>query len=271
MSDNIGTPEISVIMSVYNGESFLRESIESIISQSFPNWEMLVCDDNSSDASWEILKHINDPRIRIFRNEKNLGLTKNLNRLISLSRAPFIARMDADDVSHPERFQRQLDHLTANPKIWVLGAWCSVINEYGETIGEKRLPKSPSLSQMYKASPLVHPSVMISKRVFEKLSYDETYRTTQDLKLWFDVVVAGGRIENLPEFLIQFRIDNTFYRRRGWKKSLAEFEIYWQGIIRTKGSLIFSIYPLARLLFRLMPTPLKKVGYALNLRSRRLS
>ena len=120
-------PPLSVAMSVYNGERFLAEAVESILSQSFGDFEFLILDDGSHDGTRDILAEYGgrDPRIRVILRE-NRGLVASLNQLIGEARAPLVARMDADDISHRDRFSRQLAFLAGNPDYGVIGSWCAV-------------------------------------------------------------------------------------------------------------------------------------------------
>ena len=125
-------PFISVIMSVYNAEQFLREAIDSILNQTYDNFEFIIIDDASTDSSNAILRSYNDHRIRVHLNKENSGLTKSLNIGLALAKGTYIARQDADDVSYPERFQRQLDFFQANPGLDIAGTQATYIYEDGQ-------------------------------------------------------------------------------------------------------------------------------------------
>lgn len=110
-------PLFSVLMPVYNGEKYLREAIDSILEQTLTDFEFLIIDDGSKDNSVQIINSYNDPRIRLVKNETNLGISKTLNRGIEMASAEFIARMDADDISYPARLQKQYDYLIKHPRV----------------------------------------------------------------------------------------------------------------------------------------------------------
>ncbi|HXK49687.1 MAG TPA: glycosyltransferase family 2 protein, partial [Clostridiales bacterium] len=116
------TPAISVIMSVYNSEQYLQESIDSILDQTFNDFEFIITDDCSTDGSFEIIKSyaMLDKRIKYFRNSENIGLTKSLNLMLDIAKGKYIARMDSDDISMPDRFSKQFDFMENNPEIGVL-------------------------------------------------------------------------------------------------------------------------------------------------------
>ena len=122
-------PRITVLMPVYNAERHLREAIDSILAQSFKPFEFLIIDDGSTDRSASIIASYRDERIRFFRNETNLGISATLNKGIALSSCELIARMDADDISHPQRLQKQFGFMKRNPACALLSTWARVVNE----------------------------------------------------------------------------------------------------------------------------------------------
>src|SRR6185295_9135648 len=159
-------PQVSVLMSVYNGEKYLKEAMESILNQSFSDFEFLIFNDSSTDSSREIILSYNDPRIVLIDNKKNIGLTKTLNKGISLAKGKYIARMDADDVCHPERLNEQVNYLDKNAEVAVCGTWVQFLNE-NEVV---KLPtkKNEIKTLLFCNSCLAHPSVMIRKSFLEK-------------------------------------------------------------------------------------------------------
>ena len=122
-------PRVTVLMPVYNAQRFLREAINSILGQSFKPFEFLIIDDGSSDRSVEIVESFGDPRIRFVKNPRNMGITATLNKGIALASCELIARMDADDVCHPQRLQKQFAYMKRNPRTGLLSTWASVVSE----------------------------------------------------------------------------------------------------------------------------------------------
>lgn len=204
-------PQISVVMSVYNGESYLAEAIDSILAQSFTDFELIVINDASIDGTAAVLSGYDDPRIRIVTNSENSGLTVNLNRGIALARAPLIARHDADDRSHPDRFRLQLDFLARHPDIAVLGTQFRLIYPDG------RLQPAPAARARLRTpdgvrwqaildSPFVHSSIMMRAETIRSLGgYNETFRAAQDYELW-SRLLCEHKGANLSEPLVDFRI-----------------------------------------------------------------
>ncbi len=121
--NSLTNPLISVIMPVYNADQFVGEAIESILSQTFDDFEFLIIDDCSEDSSSQIISRYNDPRIRLLKNQKNIGVARTLNKGLSLARGRYVARMDADDVSIAKRFSRQFEHMERFPDVDICGSW----------------------------------------------------------------------------------------------------------------------------------------------------
>jgi len=263
------SPEISVIMSVYNTERYLEESIKSILNQTFKNFEFLIVDDKSSDGSLNILKRYSliDKRIQIFENPKNVGLTKNLNFLILKSKGRFIARMDADDISLNDRLEKQREYLSKN-QVDLIGSSSIEIDGNGQKIAIKRYPLTHKavMKKSLKACPILHPTVFAKAKVFKENHYDENYKTCQDLELWFRLLKKGVIIENISEPLLLFRRDNEFLKRRGLKKGILELRIYFKGIWDLKPFSAAYIFPIARLIIRAFPSWALKIIYNSKIR-----
>ena len=178
----------SVIMSIYNSEKWVKKAIESILSQSEKDFEFLIIDDASIDSSFKIISEYQnlDSRIKIFKNNKNLGLTKNLNKLIKLSSSEFIVRMDADDISMPNRIECQLD-LISSQKLDLCFAQTNIILESGEKLCKKWFPNNILFANKYLPyiNLFTHSSLVIKKTVYEENNYyNENFKKAQDWELW---------------------------------------------------------------------------------------
>jgi hypothetical protein len=207
----MSTPTISVALSVYNAERFLDDAIGSVLAQSFRDYEFLILDDGSTDASRSIIEdHARrDTRIRpIIRG--NRGLIASLNQLIDEARAPIVARMDADDICHPERFARQLAFLDAHPDHGVVGCWTSDIDEHGNPypIGGEDHPLTHEdfVEAIDRNGPLLcHPGVMYRREVVRAVGgYHAAFRHCEDLDLWLRLA-SVTLIANIPERLLTYR------------------------------------------------------------------
>lgn len=208
MSDQVNGPKVTVLMSVYNGDTFLKEAVESIIEQTFGDFEFLVIDDGSSDSSVEIIRSYGDRRIRLISNEKNIGLAASLNSGIRMASGEYIVRMDSDDISLPDRLQRQVDFMETHREIAVCGS-------YMETIGEQiQVVKKPINSKLIKCfllagSPFSHPTVLLRTSLIQRydLYYNEDYSAAQDYDLWARILqIAPGW--NIDEVLLHYRLHN---------------------------------------------------------------
>lgn len=257
-------PGISVVMSVYKAEiaKYLDEALESIWSYQTlkPNEIVLIEDGPLTDALYMVInkwKASLGEKLVIVQNESNLGLTKSLNKGIATAQFEYIARMDSDDICHPARFSKQFEYLQAHIDIDVVGGCIQEFNSQNECINVRQYPQTHEdvLTYIYKASPLAHPATMIRKRIFDNgLKYNEAYRTSQDIALWFNIIINGGKIANLDSIVLYFRQDDNIFKRRGRSKAINELKIYLNGIRQIYGILTFKyMYPCARFIFRLMP------------------
>lgn len=202
-------PRLSVVMSVFNGERYLAAALDSIIGQSFTDFELIAIDDGSSDRSGEILRACGDSRVRVLTNVGNIGLTRSLNRGLVAARGSYIARHDADDVSHPERFARQVEFLDANPGIALVGARVRIIDEHGRTRAARENHPATAAGVRWAllfGNPFAHSAVTFRRSVVrdELGGYDESYEFNQDFELWSRLVELHGAT-NLPEPLVDYR------------------------------------------------------------------
>ncbi len=202
-------PRITVLMSVYNGESHLSEAIESILQQTFTDFEFLIIDDGSNDNTSEILLRYSkkDKRIRVVRNENNIGLTRSLNRGIDLAKGEYIARMDADDFSLPTRFTRQIAYMDAHPKVGVVGSY--LVKHFND---KSDIAKYPCNHDMIHAGLLTgpkifHPTAFIRAAILRRhrIYYTNEFKYAQDFDLWVKIAKYAD-LANIPEVLCHQRI-----------------------------------------------------------------
>ena len=275
--------KISVLMSVYKSEkpAYLDLSLQSVWDDQTmkPDEIILVQDGPLGD---ELLQVIDKWQAKLrevlvlIRNEVNIGLTKSLNKGIRVAQGEYIARMDSDDISLPNRFVMQEEFLDENPSVYVVGGAIQEFNDNDGIIGERHFPKDTeeAIHYIHRASPFAHPAVMIRRALFEEgVMYNESYRTTQDLALWFDVLKSKHQVANLDVFVLQFRRDSNVYQRRKNKQdSRLELTIHLKGIKDLFGiSPIKSLYPIARYCVRLLPNSIINAIYNSNIRGKVLS
>ena len=204
----MNSPQISVVMSVYNGKNFLKEAVESVLSQTFRDFEFIIVDDGSTDGCLDILRDYEkkDSRIKIISREKR-GLVSSLNEGINIAKGEYVARMDADDISLPGRLEKQIKFMQEN-KLAICGTWAIGINEMGNEV--RKLNYTPSFESIKIYSlihnPFIHSSVMFRKDVFEKVGgYKESFKYIEDYELWTRIVYKYNT-SNIKEFLIKYRL-----------------------------------------------------------------
>jgi glycosyltransferase involved in cell wall biosynthesis len=202
------SPKISVILPVYNGEKYLAEAINSILSQTYRDFELIIVNDCSSDGTSEILSTYIDERIRIINNSSNLKLSRSLNKGIETAQGQFIARMDADDVSLPERFEKQVAFLEGHPEIGVVGCWVRRIDEKGNITGKIFRETRPEAIkwELFFGTPVPHPTVMIRAAVIKRAGgFSNDISAAVDYECWTRLVKTT-KFANLAEFLLLYRM-----------------------------------------------------------------
>ena len=202
----------------------------------------------------------------------NGGLTKALNVGLQHVTGNLIARMDSDDIAAPNRFELQERFLEEHPEIDIVGGSMQEFDDEHECLNVRHYPQTHEEACKYivKACPLAHPAVMMRKRMFDEgLKYDERYRMSQDIKLWYDAILAGYKIANLPEVCLYFRQQGDVFKRRSRVKAWNEFKIYMNGIYRMHGLFTLAYrYPIARYIFRNLPPSMVKRIYESGMRKR---
>ncbi len=196
-------PKITVLMPVFNAERFLAEAIESILNQSFVDFEFLIIDDGSSDRSREIVRSYDDSRIRLVENERNLGISATLNRGIGLAESDLIARMDGDDISYPDRLKLQFEYMTQHPNVGMTSGQADTIDKEGTVVSRSRMDGDQVYFHLAFHCWVYHPSVMFRKEIVEQVGrYPAGY--AEDFRLW-SKLVRVTRIKTLADVLIQYR------------------------------------------------------------------
>lgn len=208
-------PKVTVLMPVYNGEKYLRPAIDSILRQSHKDFEFLLIDDGSTDASPDICGSYRDSRIRLVSNQRNLGLIATLNRGLELAGGEYVARMDCDDVSLPQRLERQVDFMDRNPEVGISGTWFEKLS------GRKREIVRPPFDDPTIRFFLVFDNIFLHSSMFLRraflnthgLRYHPDYKYTEDFELWVRCA-DHTRLANLPEVLVRYRYhpENTCNR-----------------------------------------------------------
>lgn len=203
-------PKISLIMSVYNGEDYVAETIESVINQTFKEWEFVIINDCSTDNTSKILAEYasKDARVKVHTNETNLRLPSCLNKALSLAEGKYIARMDADDICMPDRLQKQYDFMEANPNVDLSSCrFLTLKNGVYSSGGCGGKGDSESIKALLLVTnPILHPGIIAKADVIKELGYDKNFTCTEDMELWTRFVLNNKRVEILSEYLMIYRL-----------------------------------------------------------------
>lgn len=259
-------PKVSVIMGVYNitDKPVLEKSINSILNQTFTDFEFIICDDGSNDNTLDVVKDVcqNDERVIFLKNEKNMGLAYVLNKCLKNAKGEYIARMDADDESALNRFEKQVEFLDSHPDYGVVTSNANVFDStsiWGELKYSEEIKKEDFLMN----NPIVHGAVMVRKSVYDMAEgYRDipmTYRV-EDYDLFMRIFAKGIKIHTIQEKLFNYREDKKTQKRRKYKYRINEAKVRHYGFkllgLYPKG-IIFVIKPL---IVGLLPQGLKRLG-----------
>jgi glycosyltransferase involved in cell wall biosynthesis len=234
-------PTVSVVLSVHNGQPYLKEAVQSILDQTFEDFEFIIINDGSIDGTGEVLRELKqrDKRIHLV-NQDNRGIPASRNRGLELARGKYIAVMDADDISHPERLARQVQFLETHPGIGILGTQVEMINADGEKTGEWRFPTDPDLVawRLLFRTGLCHPTVMARRSLLEELGgYEEWATVAHDYGL-FARAVPVTRLANLPSALLKYREHQESISKKKYGRLVDEVSFsarnLHQNILKTK-------------------------------------
>ncbi len=264
-------PKISVIMPVYNTEEYVWEAIESILNQTFSDFEFIIIDDGSSDTSWEIIQKYakKDKRIKALQNEWNKGISYTRNKLISLTTTNYIASQDSDDISTPQRLELCYNFLENNKEYAVIGGNNIIINENWEEIWNRKYSNSIK-NIILKKSPLSQPSTMFKKDIFEKIWwYDNNLNYGEDYDLRLKIFANWNKIKNLQKDLLKYRVRTGQTKSDKLKETIKNTIFIQKRAIKTywlQASISDKIYHFIEYCLLLLPNSLilwlfKKLEY----------
>lgn len=263
--------KVAVIMSLYKSDvlTFVKLAVESILTQSFADYDFYIQYDGyvQKDVD-EYLSGLTDNRIHIYRRNENRGLAQSLNDLLAVVMPlgyEYIARMDADDISMPERFERQMTFMEDHPDIECLGTWAIEIKSDGSKYYRKQLPEThEGCRELFMIRDcMIHPTVMFRRSYIEKsgLYSLDTY-FGEDTMMWAQGFVNGCKFANLPEYLFKFRLNDDFFnRRRGWKHAKAILKLRWKVNKMLHYPLKSYLYAFAYAGAKMMPTKVLNLIY----------
>ncbi len=218
---------ISVIMGVYNCQAYLSKSIECILNQTYKDWELIMCDDGSTDQTYEIAKQYQacyPSKIILLQNKTNKGLNYTLNRCLKYARGKYIARMDGDDLCSPDRFEKEVNILDSRKDIAIVSCYLEYFDE-GGVWGICKYSEYPRKESMVKGSEFCHAACMVRKEAFDKVggyTIDKRLLRVEDYHLWMKMYAAGYIGYNIQEPLYQMRDDKNAYCRRKFKYRINE-------------------------------------------------
>lgn len=202
----MSTPLVSVIMPIYNVELYLQDAIESILNQTYANFELLIINDGSTDCSEQIVNSFDDSRIQFYNYSVNRGLITTLNEGLSLAKGKYIARMDGDDICIASRIESQVLFMERNINIGVCGTWGEVFNDSGAVFRLKNPSDSVEIEMnfIWLKSGMIHPSILARRFLFDNLQYSQDYHHCEDFKLWTDLR-HKTKFANIPKVLLRYR------------------------------------------------------------------
>jgi glycosyltransferase involved in cell wall biosynthesis len=207
-------PKVSIILPVYNGEAYILKAVNSMLRQTFADFECIIIDDCSTDQTVELVNTLQDNRIKLIVKPNNTGYVKSLNMGIQLATGTYIARMDADDIALPERLGKQVDYLDNHPETAVVATKIKLMDENDTLTGDWKNDQLTHTAKdivqyLPKGNCICHPSIMARKEILDKYPYDTNQYGSEDWDLWLRLTADGYRIEKLPDVLLQYRTTNT--------------------------------------------------------------
>ena len=221
-------PKVDIIMGIYNCEKYLAESIDSILNQTFKDWRLIMCDDKSTDGTLEIAEKYAKKypeKILLLKNEKNMGLNYTLNKCAKEATAKYLARQDADDISLPERIEKEYSLIDSNPNYAIVSSNVIMFDENGNW-GSFVLKEKPEKDDFTRDIVFCHASAIIRKNVFDEVggySVDERLLRVEDFDLWGKIYAAGYTGYNIQDALYRYRDDRNANKRRTWQNRKNEY------------------------------------------------
>ncbi len=199
-------PLVSVLMPVYNGEKYIKEAIDSILCQTFTDFELLICNDASTDRSMDIVRQYRDSRIKVLENQTNSGIVYTRNKLFTEAQGTYLSIMDCDDIAQKQKLEKQVLFLENHPACGICGTWARKINENLETVGHIQMPEEDAdirVNLLFQSS-FVQSSVVLRKKLLSDLLYRQEFPVAEDYDLW-ERLSHLTQMHNIPEFLLYYR------------------------------------------------------------------
>lgn len=208
-------PSVSIIMPIYAGDSYLIPAIRSILNQTYIDFELIIIYDTPSESTLVVLNQFanEDPRIRLVRGEER-GLVASLNLGLSIARGRYFARMDGDDIAHPNRLKKQVSYMANHPDCQIVSCFIDLIDESGNRIGEwpadrESVTPGEIRNRLISENCVAHPTILAKREVFTEYEYRESQATLEDYDLWMNFCSDGNEIHKIPEALLQYRLHSA--------------------------------------------------------------
>lgn len=244
---------VTVLMSVYNTPSEqLKLSIESILNQTYKKFDFMIIDDCSTDGSSEIIKSYNDNRIIYIRNEKNMGLEGSLNKGLSLIKTKYIARMDSDDISYPDRLEKQIKFANSHDEYTII---CGRAHQFDDDgiYGQIGRPGEKTKKDLIKGTPFIHPTMLIRTEDLKKHNGYPNYRRVEDYAMEMNLYSYGLKGYVMNDTLIKYRMDKNGYKKKKYRYRLTEAKVRYVYYRKMKVDFIYYIYVIKPLIVGLIP------------------
>lgn len=263
--------KITVVMGVYNCANTLGEALDSLLAQTFTDWNLVMCDDGSGDKTYEVAEKYriaHSQKITLLKNERNMGLNHTLNRCLSVADGEYIARQDGDDISMPTRFEKEAAILDASPNIAIVSTAMTYFDEKG-TWGQNHPAEFPRKEDFIAGTPFCHAPCMVRREAYQAVNgytEDPKYLRVEDYDLWIKMYAAGFHGQNIPEALYAMRDDRNAYSRRKFRYRVNEFRVHIKAArllhLPTKAYL-YALRPIA---VGLLPEGLYKILHQRSLK-----
>jgi len=264
MVDEKSMPLVSVLMGVYNGAALLPGCVDSLLGQTYRNWELILCDDGSTDETHAVARQLaaaHPGRVTVLKNERNMGLAYSLNRCLAVALGELLARQDADDFSLPERFARQIAFLQTHPEYGWVSAGMTIFNERGE-VGVRLGKEKPVKTDLIQCSCFAHAPTMFRAEVLRSVGGYHvahfTFKGGEDYDLWMRLYSSGYRGYNLQESLYRVLEDRQAYRRKRSYRIRREMILRYNGYKVMKVPFWYYPYVLRPLIISLLPDNILK-------------
>lgn len=239
--------KITVLMSVYNTpiEQF-KDSIDSILNQTYKDFEFLIIDDGEKEECIRYLQECNDNRIKLIKNDRNMGLAKSLNKGLKLAKGKYIVRMDSDDIAYPDRIEKQFKFIEENPQYSIVSTMAELFDDNG-IYGKIERSGEVTKNDLIKGTPFIHPTMIINRDVLNKIGGYPEYRRCQDYAMAMNMYANGYKGYIVDQILLKYRMDKDGYKKKKFKYRIMEMQIRFKYFKKMKvrfSSYIYIIKPI---------------------------